>query len=186
MSLLLIFRLSSENIGTSSTSRSKWRSCRRKRLCDLVHTDFSRQQDDMLDSIQRRNHIFFYMVEWRIGGDILKRALSEIIIESNKAVIVHENSSQQSILRKIPLDDFDDKLLSTKFLPSGRQLRKLHGDFFADISPPATNVSSGFDEVPQGVAVGPFFNRDTCGTDVCTMVRLWYFSPGIPLMQGGY
>lgn len=161
---------------------------RKERSCDLAHADVERLTDSMLEPVRRRSHVILYMIERRIGGDVLKRALRDIIAEGKKAVSSLVKVIDKTVSKPVLLDNVGDSLHHARSLPTRpRVLNDLYRDPSLQNRPNVT-VASGSDEVIQGVAVGPFLKRlrAICGTDVRSMVRLWASSPGIPRMQVGY
>lgn len=160
---------------------------RKERSCDLSHADVERLTDSMLDPVRRRSHVILYMIERRIGGDVMKRALRDIIAEGKKAVNSLIKVIDKTVSKPILLDNVGDSIHRARRLPTHRELKDLHRDP-ALPKPSTVTVASGSDEATQGVGVGPFLKRlrAICGTDVRSMVRLWASSPGIPRMQVGY
>lgn len=159
----------------------------KERSVDLSSADVDRLTGSMLESVRRRSHIILYMIERRIGGDVLKRASRDIIAEGKRSVSSCVNNIDKALVRQVILDEVGESTMTARLLPKRRELKDLYRDPGAEVVPNAA-VSSGFDEAVQGVAVGPFLKRlrAICGTDVRSMVRLWASSPGIPRMQVGY
>lgn len=162
---------------------------RQDQSCFLSTADVSRLSGPSLDAVRRRSHIIIYMIERKIGGDVLKRALRDITAEGKRTIATHVESITKALERVIPLDDLGEATLSAPIpIPvSARRLCSLNGTSgFQHV--PTGVVSSGFDEAVQGVGVGPFLKRlrAICGADVRSMVRTWAASSGIPRMHAGY
>lgn len=157
--------------------------------CDLSDIKINRVTDATVDSVRRRSHIIVYMIERRIGNDVMKRALRDIVAEG-RSVTIATVAILETALSKANL--FTQSLLEPKETwqscnASSRVLRDLNGGSHLQNSGGGV-VSSGFDEALQGVSVGPFLKRlrAICGTDLRSLVRLWAASPGIPRLQIGY
>lgn len=159
-------------------------SLRKEPSLDLANPNVDRVIESSLAALRKRSHMIVYMIAKRIGGDVLKRALRDIVAEGRNATI--------AAVSKI------DTILS-KHIVHVRNSSSSDGDHFhrkltdlinADSSSNGnlSVVTSGFDDAIQGVGVGPFLKRirGIIGTDVRSMVRLWASSPGIPRLQVAY
>lgn len=159
----------------------------KEKSCDLSDVKLDFVSPEILDAVRRRSHIIVYMVERKIGEDVMKRALRDIIAEGKRTTVTAVKSIDETLLKPVFIDENEENALTAPFLPDNRELKDLNGNAISR-SAGAGVVSSGFDEVVQGVAVGPFLKRirAICGTDVRHMVRQWASSPGIPRLHIGY
>lgn len=148
-----------------------------------VQTD--RITDAELESVKRRSHIIVYMIEKRIGSDVMKRALRDIVAEG-RSVTVALLKVLDRVMEK-PVMACDDCVGVDYPEPTPKEPHALK-DLNGRIPESVVVVSSGFDETIQGVSVAPFLKRlrAICGTDVRSLVRLWAASHGIPRMHIGY
>lgn len=155
--------------------------------CFLSTANVNQLSGSALESVHRRSHIIIYMIERKIGGDVLKRALRDIIAEGKRAIMVHVKAANRAIQRPVYVDDIGKKFISAPLVYTDRELSDLNGISFLQ-NAPTGSLLSGFDEAVQGVGVGPFLKRlrAICGSDVRSMVRTWASSPGIPRMHVGY
>lgn len=160
---------------------------KKDRSCNLSTADVSLSSGCSLDAERRRSHIIIYMIERKIGGDVLKRALRDMTAEGKRTIATHIESVTKALRKPIPLDDLGKRSIAAPLPISTRCLRSLNGIPGLQHAPTGV-VSSGFDEAVQGVGVGPFLKRlrAICGADVRGMVRTWAASSGIPRMHVGY
>lgn len=160
---------------------------RKDQSCNLSTADVSLSSGCSLDAARRRSHIIIYMIERKIGGDVLKRALRDMTAEGKRTIATHIESVTKALQKPIPLHDFEKKSLAAPVPVPARCLCSLSGAPGLQHAPTGV-LSSGFDEAVQGVGVGPFLKRlrAICGADVRGMVRNWAASSGIPRMHVGY
>ncbi|KAI0558200.1 Transcription initiation factor TFIID [Gracilaria domingensis] len=151
---------------------------------DLADSNLDRITDSSRATIRKRSHMIVYMIAKRIGGDVLKRALRDIVAEGRSTTI-----AAVSKIDAILTSPSNGTLNST---PDNRTLfhRKLADLINANLDSSQNHsvVTSGFDDAIQGVGVGPFLKRirGIIGTDVRNMVRQWASHPGIPRLQVAY
>lgn len=161
---------------------------RQEKSVDLSDVKINRVTDETLDSVKRRSHVIVYMIEKRIGCDVLKRALRDIVAEGRSIIaslVRVFDTFQEKALEM--LDDNRVRLPMTIERRRDRTLIDLTGKD-PEQSGSSSVVSSGFDEALQGVSVGPFLKRlrAICGTDLRSLVRLWAASTGVPRLRIGY
>lgn len=159
---------------------------RKEPSCDLSSATIEVASGTLMESVRRRSHIILYMIERRIGRDLMVRGLRDIVAEGKRALTTLVKNIDTAVRKPVFIDEVG-RTMNAPFLPDDRPLTDLHG-FPCGRNAPGEVVMSGFDEAVQGVAVGPFLKRlrGLCATDLRSMVRLWASSPGIPRMQVGY
>eukprot|EP00737_Agarophyton_chilense_P001530 gb/GEZJ01001719.1/.p1 GENE.gb/GEZJ01001719.1/~~gb/GEZJ01001719.1/.p1 ORF type:complete len:1501 (+),score=197.35 gb/GEZJ01001719.1/:66-4505(+) len=157
---------------------------RNKPSLDLADSNLDRITDSSRATIRQRSHMIVYMIAKRIGGDVLKRALRDIVAEGRSATIAAV-SKIDAILTSIASGNPNSNSEARK--PSDRKLADLINANL-NSSENQSVVTSGFDDAIQGVGVGPFLKRirGIIGTDVRNMVRQWASHPGIPRLQVAY
>lgn len=154
---------------------------------DLSDVVIERASEEILESIRRRSHVIVYMIERRIGGDMLRRALRDIVAEGRSVtaamVRLYEISSSKGGNCTFPDSNADQCTTGL----SNRTFKSLSGDN-SENGVGSGVVATGFDEAQQGVSVGPFLKRlrSICGSDLRSMVRQWASTRGVPRWQIGY
>lgn len=159
----------------------------RERSYDLSNVKCDRITDQVLDAVKRRSHIIVYMVEKRIGSDIMKRALRDIVAESRSVTIAIVKVLLLALNKPlVASDDGADEIVSKRNPYPPRVLKDLDGNDPEQVG--SSVVTTGFDDAVHGIGVGPFLKRlrAISGTDVRSLVRLWAASSGIPRMQIAY
>lgn len=159
-------------------------SLRKEPSLDLANPNVDRVTASSLAALRKRSHMIVYMIAKRIGGDVLKRALRDIVAEGRSATIAAV-SKMDTILSKHAVH------VRNSASSDGDHFQRQLTDLINVNSSSNGNLSvvtSGFDDAIQGVGVGPFLKRirGIIGTDVRSMVRLWASSPGIPRLQVAY
>eukprot|EP00178_Gracilaria_changii_P007249 TRINITY_DN231_c0_g1_i1.p1 TRINITY_DN231_c0_g1~~TRINITY_DN231_c0_g1_i1.p1 ORF type:complete len:1460 (-),score=173.73 TRINITY_DN231_c0_g1_i1:14931-19310(-) len=151
---------------------------------DLADANLDRITDSSRATIRKRSHMIVYMIAKRIGGDVFKRALRDIVAEGRSATIAAV-SKTDAILTS-PSNGTLNSTYETR-TPFHRRLADLINANL-DSGQNHSVVTSGFDDAIQGVGVGPFLKRirGIIGTDVRNMVRQWASHPGIPRLQVAY
>ncbi len=162
-----------------------------------VHIDVTAQ------AARRRAHIIVYMIERRIGSDIMRRALRDLVAEGRSVIVAlsaaydHCKKSQgdSSCFAADSLHSLILKAFTTQNSLEFSKPEKLAEDepeeeasLVASKRLGTGSTASGFDDGLLGIGVGPFLKRlrAICGTDVRALVRLWAASRGVPRLQFGY
>lgn len=171
----------------------------------LAHVDPGVHVDLFAQRCQRKAHIVVYMIERRIGSDIMRRALRDLVAEGRNVIValsaqldrVRKTQENENITLRESMHNFAVKAFSTT--PNSLELSKPANEADddeddEDVSPAASKrvgsngAANGFDDGLLGIGVYHFMKRlrAICGTDVKVMVRLWASSRGVPRMQSSY
>lgn len=162
-----------------------------------VHIDVSAQ------SASRRGHVIVYMIERRIGSDIMRRALRDLVAEGRSVILAlatsYEKCKASQLSTCFSNESINHLVLRAFTAPNSLDLAETEpmedsiasGDGGSPVASKrvgATGTSSGYDDGLMGIGAGPFQKRlrAICGTDVRGLVRLWAPSRGVPRMQFGY
>lgn len=169
----------------------------------LSVVDNGRVTDLTRESVCRRAHVIVYMIARRIGGDIMRRALRDMVAEGRSvaagamrtwALVFAKLNGTHSVApiatAVAPSLSWGPSVLSRTLENTGTECddNSPLGPLTQQQTIPAGVGASGFDDAVNGVSVGPFLKRlrAICGTDVRSLVRLWASSRGVPRMQIAY
>lgn len=163
-----------------------------------VHIDVTSRK------VERKAHIVVYMIERRIGSDMMRRALRDMVAEGRNVIVALSTQLdrvQKTVQNATTLRQTQHSFIIKAFSSTANSLELSKRatvidaeDEDVEASPAASKrlrsngVSNGFDDGLLGVDVHQFMKRlrAICGTDVKSMVRLWASSGGVPRLRSSY
>ena len=173
-------------------------------LVTLSQVDHSVHVDVWTKKTLRRALIVVYMIERRVGSDVMRRMLRDLVAEGRSVLVALSEQLDRcrrngGLIGEGERESFHAFVMKAfSSTPNSLALQKpklkperVEGEEASPVVSKrlgSNGAASGFDDGLLGISAGHLFKRlrAICGTDVRSLIRAWASADGIPHVEFAY